>query len=298
VTITDWVLVGRYAAGLDYPTNGSEFQRADCAPRSTLGDGAITVTDWVQAGRYAAGLDPLTVAGGPTSEITNGITTGNDAPPTDPPPGDSPREVQVLNTLLFGTQTSTVSVDLLAQGDENALGFSLSFDPSALVYTGAHLGGDATGSTLNVNAFQAAAGRLGFVLAEGFGSSFAAGTHEVVQVSFQAAGTNSGAYPVSLTDQPVRRQVSNPNASPLATTYVNGAITVNPRPSLILQRTGQSLTLAWPLWATNYVLEKAESLTPPAAWTILGDTPIRTNNQNLVTLPLSGTGGFFRLQAQ
>src|SRR5215475_2450405 len=68
VTITDWVLLGRYAARLDYPTNSSEFQRADCAPRSTAGNGAITVSDWVQAGRYAAGLDPLTPVGGPDSE--------------------------------------------------------------------------------------------------------------------------------------------------------------------------------------------------------------------------------------
>ena len=66
VTVTDWVLVGRFVARLDYPTNGSEFLRADCAPRSTLGDGHLTVADWVQAGRYAAGLDPLRRASGST----------------------------------------------------------------------------------------------------------------------------------------------------------------------------------------------------------------------------------------
>src|SRR5207249_1629144 len=68
VTITDWVLAGRYAARLDYPTNAGEYQRADCAPRETQGNGAITVTDWVQAGRYAARLDPLTPVGGPTAD--------------------------------------------------------------------------------------------------------------------------------------------------------------------------------------------------------------------------------------
>src|SRR5262249_55726204 len=68
LTTTDWVLLGRYVARLDYPTNASEFQRADCAPRASLGDGNILVNDWVQAGRYAAGLDPMTVAGGPTAE--------------------------------------------------------------------------------------------------------------------------------------------------------------------------------------------------------------------------------------
>lgn len=67
VSIADWVQVGRFAAGLDTAANGSEFQRADCAPRDTKGNGAVTVADWVQAGRYAAGIDPLTPAGGPTS---------------------------------------------------------------------------------------------------------------------------------------------------------------------------------------------------------------------------------------
>jgi len=66
VSITDWVEVGRFAAHLDIPMTPSEFQRADCAPRSTLGNGVLTVADWVQAGRYAVGLDPLTPAGGPT----------------------------------------------------------------------------------------------------------------------------------------------------------------------------------------------------------------------------------------
>jgi hypothetical protein len=70
VTVIDWVLEGRYVAGLDYPTNASEFQRADCAPRATLGDGAITIIDWVQVGRYMAGLDPLTPAGGPTGPVS------------------------------------------------------------------------------------------------------------------------------------------------------------------------------------------------------------------------------------
>ena len=67
LNISDWVQEARFVAGLDTPLDGGEFQRADCAPRSTLGDGQLTVADWVQAGRYAVGLDPLTAAGGPTN---------------------------------------------------------------------------------------------------------------------------------------------------------------------------------------------------------------------------------------
>jgi hypothetical protein len=71
VSVTDWVQVGRFVAGLDAASVGAEFQRADCAPRATLGDGRLTVSDWVQAGRYAAGLDSATAAAGPTSASLN-----------------------------------------------------------------------------------------------------------------------------------------------------------------------------------------------------------------------------------
>ncbi|MGH9847681.1 MAG: hypothetical protein ACREEM_54010, partial [Blastocatellia bacterium] len=52
-------------AGLDAAAPGAEFQRADCAPRDTKGDGRLTVADWTQAGRYL-GTDPTVAAGGPT----------------------------------------------------------------------------------------------------------------------------------------------------------------------------------------------------------------------------------------
>src|SRR5262249_22398617 len=38
ITIADWVQAGRFAAGFDTATPGGEFQRADTAPRATLGD--------------------------------------------------------------------------------------------------------------------------------------------------------------------------------------------------------------------------------------------------------------------
>ncbi|MGH9801672.1 MAG: cohesin domain-containing protein, partial [Blastocatellia bacterium] len=64
VSTADWVQVGRFVSGLDEPADGSEFQRADIAPKNTLGDGRLSVADWVLAGRYAAGLEPVVPAGG------------------------------------------------------------------------------------------------------------------------------------------------------------------------------------------------------------------------------------------
>jgi hypothetical protein len=70
VSISDWVQAGRFAVGLDVPAPGSEFQRADSAPRATFGNGSITIADWVQAGRYATGLDTPSPAAGPTSSAS------------------------------------------------------------------------------------------------------------------------------------------------------------------------------------------------------------------------------------
>jgi hypothetical protein len=67
VSLTDYVQIGRFAAGLDTVNAGTEFQKADCAPKDTLGNGSVSLADWVQAGRYAAFLDtPVPAAGGPT----------------------------------------------------------------------------------------------------------------------------------------------------------------------------------------------------------------------------------------
>jgi hypothetical protein len=286
VTITDWVLVGRYAAGLDYPTNASEFQRADCAPRSSLGDGAITVTDWVQAGRYAAGLDPLTPVGGPTSEA-----------PLAPPPGrkDLSRKIDVLDTVLVQGQTGTVPVVLEAQGNENALGVSLRFDPTALSYAGASLGSGVSGATLNVNAAQAASGRLGAVLALGIGSAFTPGNHEVLKVNFHVVAPTPGSYPVSFTNSPVHCQVSDTNALALSTSYVNATVAVNPLPSLTITPTGSDITLAWPLWATNFGLQEATAYGSPTIWSNLPVSITTSNGQSEVRLPMSDASKYYRL---
>lgn len=50
---------------LPQPT-GSQFMRADCAPRSTLGEGTpIDIGDFIQVGRYRFGYDQTVPVGGP-----------------------------------------------------------------------------------------------------------------------------------------------------------------------------------------------------------------------------------------
>jgi hypothetical protein len=284
-SLSDWLQIGKYAARLDSPTNAAEFQRADCAPRATLGDGVIKVTDWVQVGRYVAGVSPLTPAGGPTNEITNS--------------GPSPSATRLLslaNTNVGPEQPFNVSLTLSSQGNENAAGFSVSFDPTLARFASAVPGADATGATLYVNTNQLASGRLGFALALGTGAGFTSGTRELVRLSFLASSTQSGNFSASFGDQPVPREISDVAAVALPVSFVNGSITVLPPPTLTVGQSGQNILLAWPLWATNFSLQQAAGGLPPAVnWSNLLIAPTPTNNQNILVLPLGAGPNFYRL---
>jgi hypothetical protein len=230
VTATDWVKVGRYVAGLDAVTNANQFQRADCSPHSTQGDGALTVSDWVQAGRYAAALDSLALVAGPTSGDQGGVLPREirfkAAGATAAADG---RTVRVVDNTIQPGGTNVVIVQLLAIGNESALDFSLSFDSSVLTYVEAALGADVFGGVLNVNTNQLVTGQLGFALAMPIGISFAAGTRELVRLTFVTSITVTGNTSVAFADQPVFREISDPFANALPSSYTNGVLTVGPK---------------------------------------------------------------------
>lgn len=287
VTVADWVLLGLYAARLEYPTNASEFQRADCAPRATFGDGSIKVTDWVQAGRYAGGADVLSIVGGPTEDVPP-------APGGRPPKDDGDRRLLVSSNAWFGGQTGVVAVVLQAQGNESALGFSLAFDPTRFAYLGAVKGTSSTSATLNLNASQVAAGKLGAALALSSGT-FAAGDREMIKVNLRALpGATPGASPLTFADAPVPREVSDASARALPTAYLSGSLLVRPAPPLAIAHSGDTLTLTWPDWAAGFTLQTAEAL-PTGPWTPAPGTPVLANGSYQLTVPAQSQVRFYRL---
>jgi hypothetical protein len=295
LTVSDWVLVGRYVAALDAPTNGLEFQKADCAPRDTLGDGKLTVSDWVQAGRYAVGLDPMTRAGGPTSPVPN-VVPATQGSSTRRRTSSEPRQMRIINPTLMPGQIGTVTIALEAQGNENALAFSLSFDPARLVFAGATAGDATTGALLNVNARQASQGRVGCALALKTGQSFPAGRKQLINVGFRATALASGNTTISFGDQPVLREICDATAQVLPADYLNGSIAVNPLPALRIASSWTSITLTWPVSANGFVLQETSDPTlAPATWTTITAAPAIVNNQNVVSLPLRATEKFYRL---
>ncbi len=294
VSITDWVEVGRFAAHLDIPMTPAEFQRADCAPRSTLGNGLLTVADWVQAGRYAIGLDPLTPAGGPTGP-------GTPSPMTLSPAGLDTlanRTITVANADAQAGQACDVPIQLNSQGNENALGFNVSFDPSVLNFTGASLGSGATGAALNVNDQQAPSGTIGLALALPIGSAFAAQTQEVARLHFVVATSAAGNTAITFGGQPVTPEVVDAVANPVTTTYVNGKLAIvsqNGNPWLTFTQTDGALALSWPASVSGFNLESSDDLSS-SNWTSVNTTPVTNATDVTVTLKLSNGQAFYRLR--
>ncbi len=295
VSITDWVQLGRFVAALDVITNAGEFQRADCAPRSTLGDGLITVADWVQAGRYAAGLDPLTLAGGPSqpvggSPLPNTVAKERFAKDS----ASTNRTITIINTNAQPGQSCLLSVQLNSQGDENALGFSLDFDPKVLQFTGATVGAGAAGATLNVNTNQAAAGVAGLALALPIGTAFSAATQEVAKLNFTVLPTASGTTTVSFASQPVIKQIVDATAASLSAAYVNGTLAIV-GPALSAVRANGKLTLSWAVSGTGFILESNPDLASPI-WTPVVAATATNSTSLIVTVPVSGSEMFYRLR--
>ena len=211
-TIQDWVQVGRFAAGLDEVNLGNEYQKADCAPRTIGGNGQISVSDWVQAGRYAAGLDPVPSAGGP-------ITPSSPPPFAPPDPTENFTERQETDspaTRSIRNRPVSYAIEIEAQGVENALGFSLSFDPSALRDPRIRLIGNPAGAAIQVNDRYAAQGRLGVALILPPGQMLPAGNRQLAIVTFAPVeAAKASAIRIEFGDYPVPREAANAEADAL-----------------------------------------------------------------------------------
>jgi hypothetical protein len=101
---------------------------------------------------------------------------------------------------------------------------------------------------------------------------------------------------VSFADQPVARSISDANATELTANFQGNSIIINPQPTVGLSHAGNSSVLSWPVWAGDFTLQAAGSLTPPINWTNVPVT-LQTNGSNIeITLPAATDQQlFFRL---
>ena len=219
VTMSDWTQMGRFVAGLDSIAAGSEFQRADCAPRLLLGNGLLSASDWVQTGRYAAGLDPVVAVGGPTAPIP--FTAEEE------PLGFTAAAASLVRAEMVQSQSPAAAgkdqqvIKLTAQGGENALSFSLMFEPAKWRFLIAELTDDAAGASLIVNRQSEGEGKLGFMFAYPTGKTLPPGEIRLFTVTFTPVETAAAdALFVGFGDSPIAREVSDVNANRLPSSFV------------------------------------------------------------------------------
>jgi hypothetical protein len=288
VNFNDWIQEGRFVAGLDIVSNGIEFQRADCAPRATQGDGQITVADWVQVGRYAVGLDAPTAAGGPTSPQQQIRESGNPGKA-----GDSPS--LALVPISQGTESNSIAVELAATGNVNALGFSVAFNPALVRFVGASLGSGASGAAFVQNTNQSASGEVGFLVGKLAPATFAAGTQQLVTLNF-APVLYSNTTALVFGDTPIARQVVDTNTDALSATYVNATLAVGGSawPALSINQAGNNLVLSWPSAASILTLQSTSSL--DGTWNDVAATPETDSGILVLTVPMPGATVYYRLK--
>jgi hypothetical protein len=136
--------------------------------------------------------------------------------------GPAARNLRVVSTNIIAGQDAMLAVELISQGNENSVGFSLNYDANLAFNPQVSLGADAGASSLLVNNSQA--GRLGVILALPAGQTFAAGTRQLVKITFNTAATTLFSTPLALTDSPVIRKIADANASGLPSSYSDGVI--------------------------------------------------------------------------
>jgi hypothetical protein len=239
VTVTDWTKVGIFAIHLESPSSLSEFRRADCAPRESLGDGVISLADWTQAGRYAASLDlvgtgadaKVPKAGGPSgvnqgATGAQGLSSGGSNVALKSS-GRVTRSIRLHDRRVQRGQNFIVLASVEARGDENTVGFSLKYDSSAMRFVGARLTGEAQGATLLTNDRELENGRIGLAFALPVGKSLRAGTGAVMELEFSAnASATEAVSLVQLADAPVRREVVSVTADELRANYADATVTI------------------------------------------------------------------------
>lgn len=288
--IRDWIREGLLVAGLETVTNQDEFLRADCAPLATKGDGILTVADWVQVGRFAVGLDPVTVIGGPTA--SNNVTSGKPSPL-----GQSPNACAIWissNNVVAGASVE-LAVFLDAVGNENAAGFSVSFDPTQLTLISLTAGSGAGNATFIANTNGAAKGEVGVAVSLSSGGAWGEGSQELAVLAFTANAGGSGVVPVNLSDTVVRRAVADATAHSLTAVYSNGVISIiTAPPPLSIALVGTNVTLSWPVALSNYVLQSVGTL-GSGGWNANPGSPSVNGTNLFISLPATNHQQFYRL---
>jgi uncharacterized protein (TIGR03437 family) len=139
------------------------------------------------------------------------------------------RVVRLSNFTVESGRQTTAALSLAAQGDENAIGFSLVFDATELEFKSAVAGSALEGrnATLIVNSGQAGAGRVGVLVGLPANQTFPAGPRELLVFTFAArADGNESSTTIAFGDTPITRAIAGANAQSLPATFTGSEVTI------------------------------------------------------------------------
>lgn len=192
---------------MDVPNPGSEFARADCAPRGA-NDGNINSGDVIQGRRYATGLDPVTNAR-PSSPklLPRRIASAFD----DLYEYFLGRELRIVSESLEADKLN-VAVEMTPFGDEFAAGFTLEYDETMFANPSVALGEAAPDSAvLTVNSNES--GRIGILIDSADAFLPTAVPTRLVIVTFEVRAGTFDKLRFALTDSLAKTGFSDANGN-------------------------------------------------------------------------------------
>ena len=136
--------------------------------------------------------------------------------------GTQSRKIRVATSDAVPGSTVVVPVEIVSQGNENSVGFSLNYDANLLSNPQIALGADAATASLITNISQS--GKLGVLVSLPAGQTFAAGTRKVVNVTFLTAQTNLFSTPLAFINQPIGKEIADANANVLPAAWEDGLV--------------------------------------------------------------------------
>ncbi len=137
----------------------------------------------------------------------------------------SNRFINAANVQAVSGGLATVPFNLISQGDENRLAFSIAIDSTALLSPQFTLGADAASAGASLNTTSGSSGTYGFTINLPANQKFTTGTRQVLVMSAVVVGAAGST--VVFGDSPTVRRVADVNNNTLSANYTNGAVSVS-----------------------------------------------------------------------
>lgn len=236
INVLDLVTLGRIINNLDaQPAIGAEWQRADIAPRSTLGNGVIDTNDLTQMRNYIVGNNIRLRSGGAIapanfSESTTKESLVNSIIETKNQDISSFGSSATISAGTVGLSNNIfVPITLTSTGNVSAVQFTINYDTTKLfLSTIQSSAGLPPNTTIITN--DDIPGRINVLvyLPQDGSAVFPNGNVQLMRLRFSATPNATGIGVVSFSDTPVERIAADPQAAAVSLAGTSGGVVFTP----------------------------------------------------------------------